>query len=423
MELSKLIFNNNVKYMYQNINIDNKNRYGEVFTPTELVEEILNNLPRHVWTNPNYKWLDPCAGTGNFALFIFHKLMIGLKKFEPNQVKRAEHIVKNMIYMIELNPKNAKIIKLVFGKNANIYVGNYLDLMWTKIPGWSKFNIILGNPPWNDTKDEQRNGTNSGAKTLYDKFAIYSLELLEPNGYMGFIHPANWRGLGRYHHMWELLSKKQMLYLHIYGKKQGFEIFDVNSRFDLYILQNISNTKNTKIIDETGEKHSINISELPFLPNYAYNKFSKIFTTEDKGIDVIHDNFYSTHKTNKNISATKNDEYKYPVIHTITKKGVGIYYTRDRSLGHFGRPKVILSFNEKQYAHTIQNDYEGNLGMSQICFGIPIKSEREGDKIMAAIQTPLFKTLIDSTKWSLYQTDYRMFKYLRPDFYKFFLTN
>jgi len=48
MELSKLIFNNNVKYMYQNINIDNKNRYGEVFTPTELVEEILNNLPRHV---------------------------------------------------------------------------------------------------------------------------------------------------------------------------------------------------------------------------------------------------------------------------------------------------------------------------------------------------------------------------------------
>ena len=123
------------------------------------------------------------------------------------------------------------------------------------------------------------------------------------------------------------------------------------------------------------------------------------------------------------MSATKHGQFKYPVIHTITKKGVGLYYTSDNSLGHFGQPKVILSFNEKQYSHDVQNDYNGNLGMSQICFGIPIKSESEGKKIMEAVETPLFKMLIDSTKWSLYQTDYRMFKYLRPDFYEFFLKN
>lgn len=423
MEEQRMILNTDIKELYQNINISNKNKYGEVFTPNELIVEMLNNFPKSVWTKPNYKWLDPCAGTGNFSLFIFHNLMSGLKKFEPNEAKRAEHIVKNMLYMIELNPKNARIIKFIFGGNANIFIGSFLDLIWTKKMNITEFDVILGNPPWNDTKDDERSGTNSGAKTLYDKFVIYSLDFLKPNGYMGFIHPANWRGLGRYHHIWELLSKKQMLYLHIYGKKQGFAIFDINSRFDLYILQNRSNTKKTKIIDENGVKNDMNISDIPFLPNYAYSQFQKIFTTEDNGINVIHDNFYSTHKTNKIMSATKHGQFKYPVIHTITKKGVGLYYTSDNRLGHFGQPKVILSFNEKQYSHDVQNDYNGKLGMSQICFGIPIKSESEGKKIMEAVETPLFKMLIDSTKWSLYQTDYRMFKYLRPDFYEFFLKN
>ena len=114
MEVPKLIFNKDVKDLYKNMNISNKNKFGEVFTPIELIEEMLNNLPKHVWSNPNFKWLDPCAGTGNFSLFIFHNLMNGLKRFEPNQTKRAIHIVKNMLYMVEINSKNSQIIKHIF---------------------------------------------------------------------------------------------------------------------------------------------------------------------------------------------------------------------------------------------------------------------------------------------------------------------
>jgi len=39
---------------------------GEVMTPIELVEEMLDTLPYEVWTNPNLKWLDPCNGVGTF---------------------------------------------------------------------------------------------------------------------------------------------------------------------------------------------------------------------------------------------------------------------------------------------------------------------------------------------------------------------
>ena len=186
----------------------------------------------------------------------------------------------------------------------------------------------------------------------------------------------------------------------------------------IYIYYKIKNVqRGPKSLMKKGQSHSIDILSIR-LYQLCLSQFQQIFTNPDEGIKVIHDNFYSTHKTNKIMSQTKNGVFKYPVIHTITK-GVSFYYTSDKSMGHFGIPSG-LSFNRKQYAHSVQNDYNGKLGMSQICFGIPIKSEYEGQQILKAIETPLFKMLIDSTKWSLYQTDYRMFKYLRPDFYQFF---
>jgi hypothetical protein len=81
----------------------------------------------------------------------------------------------------------------------------------------------------------------------------------------------------------------------------------------------------------------------------------------------------------------------------------------------FGVSKIILNVNEKQYPI---NDSTGKYGMSQLSFGIPIKSEEEGDKIIRCIEGDTFQEIIKATKWGSFQTDYRMFHYLRPDFYK-----
>jgi len=39
---------------------------GEVFTPTPLVQEILDQLPQEQFTNPNKTFLDPSCGDGQF---------------------------------------------------------------------------------------------------------------------------------------------------------------------------------------------------------------------------------------------------------------------------------------------------------------------------------------------------------------------
>jgi hypothetical protein len=118
------------------------------------------------------------------------------------------------------------------------------------------------------------------------------------------------------------------------------------------------------------------------------------------------------------VKETKTDKYKYPIVHSINQDGIVFWYSDDKTKGHFGVPKVLLNFNRHQYP---VNDYEGKYGMSQLTFAIPITSKKQGDEIVKAINSDKFKKIINATKWGAFQTDWRMFKYFKPDFYKYFL--
>ena len=116
----------------------------------------------------------------------------------------------------------------------------------------------------------------------------------------------------------------------------------------------------------------------------------------------------------------KNDVYKYPVVHGITKQGIKYVWAKNNA-GHFGVPKVLLNFNQVQYSYPEQNDFDGKYGCSCISFGLVIKSREEGDEILRAINTDIFRDIIKSTKWGPFQTDFRMFKFFKKDWYKIVL--
>ncbi len=401
-----------------------KKERGEVFTPMTLVNEMLDTLPKEVWKNPNLKWLDPANGVGNFPMIAYVRLMEGLKKKIPDDKKRSEHIIENMLYMVELNEKNVAVSRKIFGSNANIFCGSFLsednksvNLKVLEAFGIDNFDVIMGNPPFQKEQTGKRKGS-YGGKALWPTFVYESFGILEKNGYLSFINPPGWRGCGEHSSLWDFISHKQLMYLHIYNKKDSNKIFGVSSRFDLYIVQNKENTKPTEIIDELGKEHLIKVNEWAFLPNYNYKQIKQILTTETKGINVIYSrSMYGTDK--KNVKKEKTGKFKHPIVHSITQKPLTIeWYTDDDTKGHFGVQKVILNFNEIQYSHPEQNDYKGKYGMSQISYGIPIRSKKEGEEILKAIQTDTFKEIIKATKWGAFQTDYRMFKYFKPDFYK-----
>jgi hypothetical protein len=105
-------------------------------------------------------------------------------------------------------------------------------------------------------------------------------------------------------------------------------------------------------------------------------------------------------------------------VHTINKDGLGIRYFDHGNLNdtvHFGVAKVLLNQNELQYPY---NDYKGEYGMSQLTFGIRIKSKKEGDMIVKFLNSDKGKRIIAATKWNTFYTDYGMFKYFKKDWYK-----
>jgi Eco57I restriction-modification methylase len=399
--------------------MENKDLYGEVFTPVHLVNEILEQFPRNVWSNPKIRWLDPCAGEGIFFSEVFRRLMYGLENRIPNAAKRKQHILKHMLFMYELNPANVKTLEDKFGKQANIVKGNFLEISEGLIHGHHghHFDVILGNPPYQISKEETYTGS-SGNRTLWNKFLTHSLKLLKPNGILGFITPANWRRPE--HPLYKIIVFEHMLkYLHIYGKADGMKIFGAQTRFDVYLIQNhqprIYSPYNTMLIDEKGEVYpEFQPIRWPFIPNYALPLIKNYLYKIPKDSRVIFD--YSMYDSRK-LSQNMNRKYKYPVIHTLTRNNVGVLYAKEE-LGHFKVPKVILNFNEKLYP---LNDYLGKYGMSQLSFGLPIikkegdeRSLREiGKEMIEILESQEFQTIVKATKWGSFQTDYRMFKYLK----------
>jgi hypothetical protein len=435
-----------------------KKARGEVFTPLNLVRELLYGLrksefetgkqviwginesgdcidddsqnriggiPLEIWRDDETKWIDPANGIGNFPFVAFHMLDFQLKHHgikrgkEMTDEERKKHIVEKMLYMVEIDKGNVntafKIMDyLAPGSKANICCADTLSITDDDLMrhfGVNRFNVVMGNPPFNKPRV-----TRGQTATLWDKFIEYSLTKLTPKGILTFITPQLWRKPE--HRIYsEFTRNRQLLYLRIIGEQETKREFSgIGSRVDVYVVENTPVYKPAYVIDEDRISHSFDTTKNPFIPNRLISEIQSFLTDKSNGIKIIHDGSYG-HTDRKKVRPVKDETFQYPVIKSITQSGIEFLYTPAMK-GHFGKPKVILTDSRIQYPI---NDYEGKYGMSDAVFGIPITSKEEGDAIVEAINSDAFKEIIKSTKWGTFRTEYHMFEYFRPDFYKQFL--
>lgn len=52
---------------------DNVRNNGEVFTPSVIVDKMIDLIPDGVWADPEYYFLEPACGNGNFLVAIFNR--------------------------------------------------------------------------------------------------------------------------------------------------------------------------------------------------------------------------------------------------------------------------------------------------------------------------------------------------------------
>lgn len=70
----------------------------EVFTPPQLVNQILDLLPTDLWRDKNATFLDPGCKSGVFLREIAKRLDTGLEPEIPDRQKRLNHIFKHQLF-------------------------------------------------------------------------------------------------------------------------------------------------------------------------------------------------------------------------------------------------------------------------------------------------------------------------------------
>ena len=279
-----------------------KKEFGEVFTPIFLINEMLDKLPKEVWIDKNLKWFDPCVGMGNFMIVVYLRLMDGLKKIITDDKMRMKHILENMLYMSELNKKNVFICNQIFDINneykLNLYNGDSLKLDIKKEWNIDKFDIIIGNPPYNEEL------TSVGAKPLYNKFIEY---YIDKTNMLSFIIPSRWfcggKGLDKFRNM--MLKRKDIVFIKHFDDASRIFGNNVNIEGGVnYFLKNRNYNGSCKFNDNDVilDKYDV------FVDSKYYNIIDKILDYDKITKYYISQDYYKIQTNDTRLKDNKTDD-------------------------------------------------------------------------------------------------------------------
>jgi site-specific DNA-methyltransferase (adenine-specific) len=309
----------------------------EVFTPPTLVNEMLDLLPKEIWENKDFTFLDPVCKSGVFLREIAKRLIVGLEKKIPNKEKRINHIFTKQLFGIAIteltsllsrrsvycskfaNGKysicdefqseegnidytklehtwdNGKCIHCGAGKeiydrgdSLETYAYPFIHVdVTTKIFKNMKFDVIVGNPPYQLNDGGGSNGIS--AKPIYHLF-IEQAKKLKPK-YLSMIIPARWyaggKGLNDFRS--EMLSDKRLRVLVDFPKsRECFPGVDIAGGV-CYFLWDRDSSGECKIVSVNGDKslsreRKLDEFDIFIRDNIGIDILRKVLTHEEKSL-------------------------------------------------------------------------------------------------------------------------------------------
>lgn len=405
---------------YLEYNSQLKDLYGEINTPFWFINKMLSIIPIKYFKDQTMKWLDAGAGHGNYSICLYFILFNSLVGEIPNEEERRNHILENMLYMVEINKETVCHLKGVFGTKSNVIHANYLE--------WDpniQFDFIIGNPPYNcngvkKVPTQSKVSKTDDGKTIWCDFVKKNLSILKPNGIMNVLIPCIWMKPDKAG-MYELLLKYQIECLHCLNASEVNKLFNyhVQTPICYFLLTNKSSQTKVGLYDSIKSGYiDFTLRENTPIPLcfasivnkclHLVNKYGKlnvIKTNMPKKNTVLKDVFSHEYRL-KNIHTTLLNDNKEPIL--------DVKYSKE-ALMFRGEPKIVMA--HKMYGFPYL-DKEGIYGVcSRDNYIINNKPIQELHIITDFLSTSLILFLFETTRYRMRYLEKYVFDYI-PDFSK-----
>ena len=399
------------------MNSNFKEKYGEVNTPVYFVEKMFELLPREILKNKNLKWLDIGCGSGVFSIFLFYSLMKSLEDVIPEPNQRRNHIIQNMLYMVEINEVYELDLISFFGANANIYIKNYINIT-NEIPN---MDIVIGNPPFNCNTikkvptNQVKNKRNDG-KTIWVEFIRKSISILNPSGYLLAITPSIWMKPDKAK-MYYLITSHKIHKLHAISGNKTNQIFSGEAQTPCcYFLLQKTKTDHTMLLYDTDYEQYIQFPLHPEkpIPVYGANIIKKLMEYVKKYgcLKVIKTN---DPRKNIRVSLEKTNEYSYPAIQTCVlnkvKPELVVRYSNEPCVFH-NEPKIVMAHGMYGFPYYDKTGEFGICNRDKFVIQTKNKKEDEVQKIKDFLNTKLALYIFESTRYRMKYLEKYAFEFI-----------
>ena len=183
---------------------DGTMKVPDITTPDWVVINMINKIPPELFDNPDTIFLDPACKAGEYLEEIFNRCMKSEKHkmhfsgYSKPEIAQAMHILTKQIFGVAITPNSLKITtKRMLGSPNIIMIPNYIekiragnnliDILNKEFNREMKFDVIIGNPPYNDAETKK-------STAIYSDFV---LQLKNHSRFISFITPARWYSGGR----------------------------------------------------------------------------------------------------------------------------------------------------------------------------------------------------------------------------------
>jgi site-specific DNA-methyltransferase (adenine-specific) len=328
------------------------------FSLDQLVNSILDQLPEEVVIHGTF--LDPAIGGGQFLKEVERRKRLAGKTAEE---------IKQTVFGLEENILRRDFAVNKYKLTGTYKVGNIFGMEETM-----KFDVVLGNPPYQDPNNDKR--------MLWNQIIDKAVEVTKDGGYIAMVNPTTWlTAKTNIHNSYKMFETKQVERAVIYDKND--KPFDEGTSVSYTITKNVkrvyptplfygqySTNTETHVADINiakdkiwpGQLSSINIAIHNKLQAYKKIKFLKSCEFHNQKLkkkkmvsDVKDSIFQYTHHVSAAITRYTNTKFSN---HVTWKVMVPLTSTIDRAVvdnncGH-GEDMLSLYVTDQKVANNIK---------------------------------------------------------------------